>query len=149
MQIVDFLNDLYTAFDRVVDEHDVYKVETIGDAYMVISGLPHRNGISHAGHIATMALELATVVGSFKIQHRPMMRLQLRAGIHSGPVCAGVVGTKMPRYCLFGDTVNTASRMESTSVALKIQVSQDSHALLLELGEFDLKLRGDILIKVP
>ncbi|KAL7668412.1 hypothetical protein ACOME3_009114 [Neoechinorhynchus agilis] len=115
IQVVDLLNDLYTMFDSIVMSYDCYKVETIGDAYMVVSGLPIRNGDNHAAQIAKMALDLLYHCGRFKIAHMPGIPLMLRIGIHSGPVVAGVVGLKMPRYCLFGDTVNTASRMESTS----------------------------------
>lgn len=113
MQVVDLLNDLYSCFDAIIDIHDVYKVETIGDAYMVASGLPIRNGNDHAKEIALMSLNLRKAVTGLKIRHMPKAKLQLRIGIHSGPVVAGVVGLKMPKYCLFGDTVNTASRMES------------------------------------
>lgn len=79
---------------------------------MVVSGLPVRNP-DHAEQIATMALDLLHQSGRFKIKHLPEVPLQLRIGLHTGPCCAGVVGLTMPRYCLFGDTVNTASRMES------------------------------------
>uniref|UniRef100_A0A671N552 Guanylate cyclase n=1 Tax=Sinocyclocheilus anshuiensis TaxID=1608454 RepID=A0A671N552_9TELE len=147
-QVVDFLNKLYTTFDDIIDNYDVYKVETIGDAYMVVSGVPKENGINHAGEIASMALDLVSICHAFKIPHKPTTQLKIRAGIHSGPVVAGVVGTKMPRYCLFGDTVNTASRMESTSEALKIQCSGSTADLLHTLGGYVLMCRGSLYVKV-
>ncbi|XP_026653804.1 atrial natriuretic peptide receptor 2 isoform X2 [Zonotrichia albicollis] len=146
-QVVDLLNKLYTIFDEIIDNYDVYKVETIGDAYMVVSGVPKENGILHAGEIASMALDLLDVCRTFKIPHKPNTLLKIRAGIHSGAVVAGVVGTKMPRYCLFGDTVNTASRMESTSEALKIQCSTSAYQLLEQIGEYVLVRRGNLQVK--
>lgn len=99
--------------DGIISEFDVYKVETIGDGYLCVSGLPHRNGNDHARHIANMSLSFIKSLTRFTIPHLPGERLSLRIGIHTGPCVAGVVGLSMPRYCLFGDTINMASRMES------------------------------------
>ncbi|VDO03676.1 unnamed protein product [Rodentolepis nana] len=114
LQVVDFLNDLYTIFDRIIANYDVYKVETIGDAYMVVSGLPIRNNRRHAGEVAMTALELLCACANFTIKHLPHVPLRLRIGLHTGPCVAGVVGLTMPRYCLFGDTVQQALKMESS-----------------------------------
>ncbi|KAI9581516.1 receptor-type guanylate cyclase Gyc76C-like isoform X1 [Glossina fuscipes] len=147
LQVVNFLNDLYTVFDRIIRGYDVYKVETIGDAYMVVSGLPIKNGNRHAGEIASMALELLQAVKQHRIAHRPNETLRLRIGIHTGPVVAGVVGLTMPRYCLFGDTVNTASRMESTGEALKIHISSKCKDALDKLEGYITEKRGVVHMK--
>ncbi|XP_067133569.1 atrial natriuretic peptide receptor 2-like [Centruroides vittatus] len=147
MQVVDLLNDLYTCFDATIDLYNVYKVETIGDAYMVASGLPIKIGDEHASEIARMSLALIHTLKNFKIRHKPERKMKLRIGAHSGPCVAGVVGLKMPKYCLFGDTVNTASRMESTGEALKIHISEQMKKILDTFGTFRISKRGDIEIK--
>uniref|UniRef100_A0A8B9CBS1 Guanylate cyclase n=1 Tax=Anser brachyrhynchus TaxID=132585 RepID=A0A8B9CBS1_9AVES len=148
IEVVDLLNDLYTLFDAVIGNHDVYKVETIGDAYMVASGLPKRNGNKHAAEIANMALDILSSVGTFKMRHMPDIPLRIRIGLHTGPCVAGVVGLTMPRYCLFGDTVNTASRMESTGLPYRIHVSQSTVDTLRTLNEgYEIVPRGKTELK--
>ncbi|TKC41550.1 hypothetical protein EI555_021028 [Monodon monoceros] len=148
IEVVDLLNDLYTLFDAIIGSHDVYKVETIGDAYMVASGLPKRNGMRHAAEIANMSLDILSSVGTFKMRHMPEVPVRIRIGLHSGPVAAGVVGLTMPRYCLFGDTVNTASRMESTGLPYRIHVSHSTVTILRTLSEgYEVELRGRTELK--
>nr|XP_045002057.1 guanylate cyclase D-like [Jaculus jaculus] len=148
MEVVGLLNDLYTLFDAVLGSHDVYKVETIGDAYMVASGLPRRNGNRHAAEIANMALDMLSSAGDFRMRHAPDVPILVRAGLHSGPCVAGVVGLTMPRYCLFGDTVNTASRMESTGLPYRIHVSRSTVQALLSLDEgYRVDIRGQTELK--
>ncbi|XP_007443714.1 retinal guanylyl cyclase 2, partial [Python bivittatus] len=149
IEIVDLLNDLYTLFDAIIGHHDVYKVETIGDAYMVASGLPKRNGHRHAAEIANMALDILSSVGAFKVKHIPNLPIKIRMGLHSGPCAAGVVGLTMPRYCLFGDTVNTASRIESTGLPFRIHISQNTMKILHNLKEgYKMDFRGKTELKV-
>ncbi|XP_029933944.1 heat-stable enterotoxin receptor [Myripristis murdjan] len=148
MQVVDMLNDIYKSFDSVLDHHDVYKVETIGDAYMVASGLPKRNGNRHAVDICRMALDILAFIGTFQLRHMPGIPVWIRIGVHSGPCAAGVVGMKMPRYCLFGDTVNTASRMESAGHPLRIHVSQPTIDILQRTDcKFEYEMRGETYLK--
>ncbi|XP_037702246.1 heat-stable enterotoxin receptor isoform X2 [Choloepus didactylus] len=148
MEVVDMLNDIYKSFDHILDHHDVYKVETIGDAYMVASGLPKRNGNRHAVDIAKMALDILSFMGTFELEHLPGLPIWIRIGVHSGPCAAGVVGIKMPRYCLFGDTVNTASRMESTGLPLRIHASGSTIAILKRTEcQFLYEVRGETYLK--
>ncbi|XP_044198310.1 retinal guanylyl cyclase 2-like [Thunnus albacares] len=133
IEVVDLLNDLYTMFDAIIATHDVYKVETIGDAYMVASGVPNRNGNQHAGEVSNMSLDILHSIGAFKIKHMPEIKVKIRIGLHSGPVVAGVVGLMMPRYCLFGDTVTTASHMEASGLPYRIHISLSTVKVLTSL----------------
>ncbi|XP_013145029.1 PREDICTED: receptor-type guanylate cyclase gcy-21-like, partial [Papilio polytes] len=147
IEVINMLNMLYRLFDEKIVQYDVYKVETIGDAYMVVSGLPQRNGNRHASEIADMSLSLMRGLEGARVPHRPEELLRIRAGINTGPCVAGVVGTTMPRYCLFGDTINTASRMESTGEAMKIHISQTTKKALDSIGKYEIESRG--IIDIP
>ncbi|XP_069748544.1 guanylate cyclase soluble subunit beta-2 [Narcine bancroftii] len=144
IQIVHMLNAMYSQFDRITSVHNVYKVETIGDAYMVVGGVPIPVS-SHAERVANFALGMRIAARKVKnpVTGDP---IQIRVGIHSGPVLAGVVGEKMPRYCLFGDTVNTASRMESHGLPGKIHLSAMANRALQKKG-FEIVERGAITVK--
>lgn len=105
MAKVSTLNSAFSAFDEEIQSPMVYKVETVGQVYMAVSGAPDINPL-HAEHAADLALNMIR-----RIRLLNMPNVTIKIGIHSGSVVAGVVGIKVPRYCLFGDTVNTASRM--------------------------------------
>lgn len=147
LEVVTFLNKIYKLFDARIECYDVYKVETIGDSYMVASGLPVKNGGKHVSEIASMALDLLAGSTQFKIPHRKSETLRIRSGAHTGPVVAGIVGSKMPRYCLFGDTVNTASRMESTGEASRIHISLEMKRALDLIGGYKMEHRGLVEVK--
>ncbi|KAM9319870.1 guanylate cyclase soluble subunit beta-2-like [Gastrophryne carolinensis] len=144
IQIVNMLNAMYSRFDSLTSVHDVYKIETIGDAYMVVGGVPVPVE-THAERIANFALamRIAAKEVTNPVTGNP---IQIRVGIHTGPVLAGVVGDKMPRYCLFGDTVNTASRMESHGVPDKIHLSPTTFQELKHT-DFEITERGVIDVK--
>ncbi|XP_060936892.1 soluble guanylate cyclase 88E-like [Limanda limanda] len=144
MQVVDMLNEIYIVFDTLSEKHNVYKVETIRDAYMVVAGVPNKTTF-HAHHTCDMALDMLSSIDHLK-DPSTGDNIQIRVGIHSGMVVAGVVGLKMPRYCLFGDTVNTASRMESNGQGMQIHISQTSKDHL-EHEPYIIEERGKIFVK--
>ncbi|ELK37305.1 Guanylate cyclase soluble subunit alpha-3 [Myotis davidii] len=133
LQVITMLNALYTRFDQQCGELDVYKVETIGDAYCVAGGL-HKESDTHAVQIALMALKMMELSDEVMSPHGEPIKM--RIGLHSGSVFAGVVGVKMPRYCLFGNNVTLANKFESCSVPRKINVSPTTYRLLKDCPGF-------------
>ncbi|XP_069132161.1 soluble guanylate cyclase 88E-like isoform X2 [Argopecten irradians] len=145
MQIVQCINNIFTVFDDIVDKHGCFKVETLGDAvYMVAGGVPDRNP-KHANQVAGLALDLLRISSRL---HDPTTgkHLQFRLGMHTGGVVGGVIGRRMPQYCLFGDTVNTAARMQSHSEPDKIHLSEQCHQHLVG-SSFIMVSRGTINVK--
>ena len=140
--IVTLLNQLYMEFDNSILKYDVYKITTIGDAYIVVSGLPERNGDRHAGEIASMALEVIDSIKDFEIPHMPGSFLKMRVGLHTGPCVAAITWLKMPRYLLFGETVNTGARIEALGEPMRVHVSDTSTLLLQGDDRFVVKMRA-------
>jgi adenylate cyclase len=141
-QVVEVLNDLFSVFDQLARERGLEKIKTIGDAYMVVGGLPDPRP-DHADAVAEMALAMrAEVAGRADPSGQP---LAVRIGIDTGPVVAGVIGTSRFSYDLWGDTVNTASRMESSGVPGCIQVTARTYQRLRDRYRF--KRRGPIQVK--
>jgi class 3 adenylate cyclase/CheY-like chemotaxis protein len=142
IEMVQLLNDIFTAFDLLAEQRQVEKIKTIGDAYMAVGGL-HAPQRDHAAVVVDLALAMQREVASFRAAtQRP---LHLRIGIHTGPVIAGIIGRHKFSYDLWGDTVNTASRMESHGEPDRVQVSAATHALLRDRYSFE--MRGEIEIK--
>lgn len=140
-QIVGLLNNLFSRFDRLVDDLGLEKIKTVGDAYMVASGIPTERP-DHATAIAELALRMKDELADEAVDGH---HIRMRIGINSGPVVAGVVGTHKFAYDLWGDAVNTASRMESGGIEDSIQISEETHRLIND--EFVCEPRGEVSVK--
>ncbi len=144
-ELVAMLNRVFSVFDRLAQDHGLEKIKTIGDAYMVVGGLPEPR-IDHAEAIAEMAIDMQAEIARLNTQ--TIGPLSLRIGINTGPVVAGVIGKQKFIYDLWGDTVNTASRMESHGVENCIQLTESTyerlkdHYLCEERGIIDVKGKG-------
>ena len=141
-ELVGLLNSVFSTFDEFVAELGLEKIKTVGDEYMVAAGVPTPRD-DHAAAIAELALQIRSYVAANDVHGH---RLKLRIGIHSGPVVAGIIGTHKFSYDMWGDTVNTASRMESEGIPGAIQISPATHDMLATAG-FRFEPRGTIEVK--
>lgn len=141
-ELVMFLNRVFTAFDRLVETHGLEKIKTTGDAYMVVSGVPVPRP-DHVQALARLATAMRDTAAGLRDPHGGSV--PIRIGLATGPVVAGVVGTRKFFYDVWGDAVNLGSRMESTGMAGKIQVSEEVYNSLK--GEFVLEERGPVEVK--
>jgi adenylate cyclase len=141
-EIVQLLNEVFSRFDELAEQYGLEKIKTIGDAYMVVAGIPYQRP-DHAAAIADMALAMRSTLQAYN--QRTGQTLAIRTGIHSGPVIAGVIGLKKFAYDLWGDTVNTASRMESHGLPDEIQLTQSTYEHLKHHYHF--QVRGAVEIK--
>jgi adenylate cyclase len=141
-EVVGYLDHLFSHFDELAERYELEKIKTIGDCYMVAAGVPTPRP-DHARALALMALDMLEAMHSAEeVGH---LGLELRVGINSGPVVAGVIGRKRFLYDLWGDAVNTASRMESHGTPGRIQITRATYELLAD--EFECELRGPIAVK--
>ncbi len=149
--LIEMLNEIFSAFDEMSERHQLEKIKTIGDSYMVGGGLPTPRP-DHAEAIADIALDMQEYVS--QMDSRNDHKLAIRIGINSGPLVAGVVGTKKFLYDMWGDTVNTAARMESQGVEGCIQVTEETYGrlrkkyLFEDRGIVDIKGKGNMHVYI-
>ena len=140
--LVTLLDDLFSQFDELARRHQVEKIKTIGDCYMAVCGVPEKRA-DHAAALAEMALEMLDCLKQFNTSRGTSLRV--RIGLNNGPVVAGVIGRSKFIYDLWGDTVNTASRMESTGLPDRVQVTEQMQRALA--SQFELESRGEVEVK--
>jgi class 3 adenylate cyclase/Tfp pilus assembly protein PilF len=147
-ELVKNINECFSAFDHIMEKHSIEKIKTIGDAYMAAGGLPTPNS-THVKDVVLAALEISNFMlhrgNERKEQGLPFF--QIRIGVNTGPVVAGIVGVKKFQYDIWGDTVNTASRMESASESGKVNISESTYNQLKNETEFNFEHRGEIEAK--
>lgn len=141
-ETVQMLNEVFLEFDSLVEAYGFEKIKTIGDAYMVAAGVPQKRA-DHAVGLAALALEMLAAVG--RLNNRTGRRIQIRIGVNSGPVVAGVIGKRKFLFDLWGDTVNVASRMEAYGTSGRVQITEATRRLIDE--RFVCESRGQINIK--
>ncbi|NCJ05029.1 adenylate/guanylate cyclase domain-containing protein [Synechococcales cyanobacterium C] len=141
-QLVNYLNQIFSAFDALAERYGLEKIKTIGDAYMVVGGLPTPR-FDHAQAVLEMAIAMQHTLRAF--QQPDGQPFRLRIGINSGTVVAGVIGRKKLSYDLWGDTVNIASRMESQGIPDRIQVTEATYQYLKD--QYDFELRAELSVK--
>ncbi|MEM7019294.1 MAG: adenylate/guanylate cyclase domain-containing protein, partial [Pseudomonadota bacterium] len=140
--LIDELNDIFTAFDNIVEENHCERIKTIGDAYLCVCGMPEENE-RHAENVVRSALQIINYLQ--ERNQRTDMTWEIRIGIHTGRVVGGVVGVKKYIYDVFGDTINTCARMEANSEPMRINISETTYQLVKPL--FDVSPRGSMPVK--
>jgi len=145
---VEEINVCFKAFDHIMEEYNIEKIKTIGDAYMAAGGLPQPD-INAVKNTILAALDMQAFIRKRKrenvLRYKPAF--EMRVGIHVGPIVAGIVGVKKFQYDIWGDSVNTASRMESNSEVGKVNISQDTYLLVKDDNDLAFEYRGKVAAK--